>query len=78
MSYFSGPDCMEQIQSISAFYLDGAQPCACSITGSVTADVCTEYGGQCDCKAGVTGRACDTCQLEFYGLTSLGCQGMIC
>ena len=65
--------CLEQLHSLSAYYLDGALACQCSPLGSVSEALCAEYGGQCSCRAGVSGRACDRCQLDYFRLTALGC-----
>ena len=48
--------------------------CGCDVTGSVNG-TCQQYGGQCHCKAGVTGRACDQCIAGFYNFSSQGCSG---
>lgn len=48
--------------------------CECDMTGSVNG-TCQKYGGQCHCKAGVTGRTCDQCIAGFYNFTSQGCSG---
>ena len=48
--------------------------CNCDETGSVNA-TCQKYGGQCDCKPGVTGRMCDRCIAGFYNFSSEGCSG---
>ena len=44
------------------------------MTGSIN-DTCQMYGGQCHCKAGVTGRTCDQCIVGFYNFSSQGCSG---
>lgn len=35
-----------------------------------------EFGGQCSCLPGVSGRQCGRCFPGFYNLTSSGCTGM--
>ena len=57
--------------------LAGCEPCDCDRVGS-TNYTCVERGGQCQCKPGVTGRRCDTCQRFFFGFSQTGCQGESC
>ncbi|VDP99180.1 unnamed protein product [Trichobilharzia regenti] len=47
----------------------GCKDCNCSIDGSLvgTEDQCDLTTGQCKCRHGYTGRACDQCALGFYG-----------
>lgn len=49
--------------------------CSCSINGSH--QVCTETG-QCVCKPGVGGRACDRCLAGYHSLSSSGCKPCSC
>ena len=54
----------------------GCTPCACHPDGSqlgVTA--CDLVSGQCSCKFGVGGRACDECLPSYFNFSSQGCQG---
>ncbi|XP_054282487.1 laminin subunit alpha-1 [Macrosteles quadrilineatus] len=46
-------------------------PCECSPYGSVS-DECHEETGQCNCRAGITGRDCSQCQARHI-LTEQGC-----
>uniref|UniRef100_A0A8C0EF99 Basement membrane-specific heparan sulfate proteoglycan core protein n=1 Tax=Bubo bubo TaxID=30461 RepID=A0A8C0EF99_BUBBB len=49
------------------------QPCHCHINGSFS-EICDSRTGQCECKANVIGRRCDTCKPETFGLqSSRGC-----
>uniref|UniRef100_A0A663M1F7 Laminin subunit alpha-2 n=1 Tax=Athene cunicularia TaxID=194338 RepID=A0A663M1F7_ATHCN len=49
------------------------QPCRCHINGSFS-EICDSRTGQCECKANVIGRRCDTCKPETFGLqSSRGC-----
>lgn len=52
----------------------GCERCDCDRIGS-TNYTCEQRGGQCQCKTGVTGRRCDTCQRYFFGFSPSGCQG---
>ncbi|XP_078373908.1 laminin subunit alpha-like [Oculina patagonica] len=69
--------CLAQVFSLTVNYLGGALPCECDMTGSVNG-TCQKYGGQCHCKAGVTGRTCDQCIAGFYNFTSQGCSECSC
>ncbi|XP_068794358.1 laminin subunit alpha-2 isoform X2 [Struthio camelus] len=49
------------------------QPCHCNINGSFS-EICDIRTGQCECKANVIGRRCDTCKPETFDLqSSRGC-----
>ncbi|NWS67194.1 LAMA2 protein, partial [Crotophaga sulcirostris] len=49
------------------------QPCHCHINGSFS-EICDSRTGQCQCKANVIGRRCNTCQPGTFGLqSSRGC-----
>ena len=48
--------------------------CNCHPVGSTSTE-CQKYGGQCSCKAGVGGRACNYCKPGYYGFGSQGCVG---
>ncbi|NWJ04763.1 LAMA2 protein, partial [Crypturellus undulatus] len=49
------------------------QPCRCHANGSFS-ETCDPHTGQCECKANVMGRRCDTCKPETFGLqSSRGC-----
>ncbi|KAM9860567.1 LOW QUALITY PROTEIN: usherin [Aulostomus maculatus] len=53
------------------------QPCNCHTDGCVNGSIeCFQAGGQCQCKAAVTGRRCENCLPGWYGLQAsnpLGC-----
>ena len=66
--------CRPKVFSLSTYYLNGALPCNCNFLGSYSNGTCPPYAGQCSCKPGTTGRQCDTCQIQFYGMTDQGCQ----
>uniref|UniRef100_A0A8C5J7J8 Laminin subunit beta 4 n=1 Tax=Junco hyemalis TaxID=40217 RepID=A0A8C5J7J8_JUNHY len=48
--------------------------CKCNPQGSLNAS-CSRLGGQCQCKANVVGRCCDTCSAGSYGFGFHGCYG---
>ncbi|XP_074675247.1 laminin subunit alpha-2 isoform X2 [Strix aluco] len=41
------------------------QPCHCHINGSFS-EICDSRTGQCECKANVIGRRCDTCKPSYF------------
>ncbi|KAM4602923.1 usherin [Polymixia lowei] len=45
----------------------GCVPCDCDPLGSLS-PFCEPQGGQCECRAGVGGRRCDSCGRGSYGL----------
>ena len=47
--------------------------CNCFTAGSHLWNTCDQYGGQCKCKEGYGGRACDNCIPGYYGDPSVGC-----
>ena len=47
--------------------------CACNDTGSIGL-LCSALGGECDCKPGVGGLACDRCLPGFFNFTESGCE----
>ncbi|XP_074481361.1 usherin [Sebastes fasciatus] len=49
--------------------VDLCQPCNCNTAGTVNSSMeCAQVGGQCQCKAAVTGRRCVDCLPGWYGL----------
>ena len=48
---------------------DGCQECTCNILGTVNNSGCNFHTGECTCKRLVTGRDCNQCMLETYGLS---------
>ena len=52
--------------------------CNCSEIGAVNGTACVNDNvGQCQCKRGVTGRACDRCMKYFTNFSNTGCAGNI-
>ncbi|XP_014832285.1 PREDICTED: usherin-like isoform X1 [Poecilia mexicana] len=58
------------------------QPCDCDVAGTVEGDTeCAQIGGQCNCKAAVTGRQCVHCLPGWFGLNATnptGCTSCNC
>ncbi|XP_054255304.1 laminin subunit beta-4 [Indicator indicator] len=69
--------CARLIVSMSARIHNGAVACKCNPQGSLNAS-CSKLGGQCQCKANVVGRGCDTCSAGSYGFGSHGCYACEC
>uniref|UniRef100_A0A3P9BUF9 Usherin n=1 Tax=Maylandia zebra TaxID=106582 RepID=A0A3P9BUF9_9CICH len=78
-------------QCISGFFrledydptsVDVCQPCDCYTAGTVNGRMdCVQIGGQCHCKAAVTGRQCADCLPGWFGLTASnpnGCSSCNC
>ncbi|PKU40260.1 laminin subunit beta-1 [Limosa lapponica baueri] len=66
--------CTRLIVSMSARIHNGAIACKCNPQGSLNTS-CSKLGGQCQCKANVVGRCCDTCSAGSYGFGFHGCYG---
>ncbi|NXQ11768.1 LAMB4 protein, partial [Peucedramus taeniatus] len=69
--------CARLIASLSARIHNGAVACKCNPQGSLNAS-CSKLGGQCQCKANVVGRCCDTCSAGSYGFGFHGCYACEC
>uniref|UniRef100_A0A8C0FLZ4 Laminin subunit beta 4 n=1 Tax=Bubo bubo TaxID=30461 RepID=A0A8C0FLZ4_BUBBB len=69
--------CARLIVSMSARIHNGAVACKCNPQGSLNAS-CSKLGGQCQCKANVVGRCCDTCSAGSYGFGFHGCYACEC
>lgn len=48
---------------------DGCEPCTCNTLGTVDNSGCNMYTGECTCKRLVTGKDCNQCAPETYGLS---------
>ena len=44
-----------------------------SLSGSVSLQ-CDDVTGDCQCKSGVTGSQCDSCEGGYYGFSNNGCR----
>ncbi|XP_010125018.1 PREDICTED: laminin subunit beta-4 [Chlamydotis macqueenii] len=69
--------CTRLIVSMSARIHNGAVACKCNPQGSLNVS-CSKLGGQCQCKANVVGRCCDTCSVGSYGFGFHGCYACEC
>ncbi|XP_026724146.1 laminin subunit beta-4 isoform X1 [Athene cunicularia] len=69
--------CARLIVSMSARIHNGAVACKCNPQGSLNSS-CSKLGGQCQCKANVVGRCCDTCSAGSYGFGFHGCYACEC
>lgn len=59
---------------------DGCQVCSCNLMGTYENQGCNVYSGECVCKRYVTGRDCDQCLPEHWGLSEArdGCKACEC
>ncbi|XP_044764891.1 laminin subunit beta-1 isoform X1 [Coccinella septempunctata] len=59
---------------------DGCQSCTCNTLGTIDNQGCNMRTGECFCKRYVTGRDCNQCLPEFWGLSEKkdGCQFCDC
>ncbi|GLV46313.1 LanB1 [Carabus blaptoides fortunei] len=59
---------------------DGCQTCTCNTLGTIDNQGCDVYTGDCICKRYVTGRDCNQCLPEYWGLSEKrdGCQSCDC
>ncbi|XP_050676949.1 laminin subunit beta-1 [Leptidea sinapis] len=59
---------------------DGCEACTCDRLGTIYERGCDSLTGNCFCKRHVTGRNCDQCLTEFYGLSDSvdGCLACDC
>uniref|UniRef100_A0A665VCL0 Laminin, alpha 5 n=1 Tax=Echeneis naucrates TaxID=173247 RepID=A0A665VCL0_ECHNA len=58
--------CVSSAVSLSAFFNNGALPCACHEVGAES-DTCEAFGGQCRCRPNVIGRDCSMCATGYWG-----------
>ncbi len=62
----ASPFCLGSAVSLSAFFNNGAMPCACHEAGAES-DTCEAFGGQCRCRPNVIGRDCSMCATGYWG-----------
>ncbi|XP_037629113.1 laminin subunit alpha-5 isoform X3 [Sebastes umbrosus] len=62
----ASPFCLGSAVSLSAFFNNGAMPCACHEVGAES-DTCEPFGGQCRCRPDVIGRDCAMCATGYWG-----------
>ncbi|XP_053704727.1 laminin subunit alpha-5 isoform X1 [Synchiropus splendidus] len=62
----ASPFCISSAVSLSAFFNNGAMPCACHEFGAES-ETCEPFGGQCQCKPNVIGRECSMCATGYWG-----------
>uniref|UniRef100_A0A671Z1U8 Laminin subunit alpha-5 n=1 Tax=Sparus aurata TaxID=8175 RepID=A0A671Z1U8_SPAAU len=62
----ASPFCLGSAVSLSAFFNNGAMPCACHEVGAES-DTCEQFGGQCSCRPNVIGRDCSMCATGYWG-----------
>ncbi|XP_073325739.1 laminin subunit alpha-5 [Pagrus major] len=62
----ASPFCLGSAVSLSAFFNNGALPCACHEVGAES-DTCEQFGGQCSCRPNVIGRDCSMCATGYWG-----------
>lgn len=62
----ASPFCLSSAVSLSAFFNNGALPCACHEVGAES-DTCQQFAGQCHCRPNVIGRDCSMCATGFWG-----------
>lgn len=61
--------CKEGFWNLTESNPEGCQECSCNTLGTVDNQGCNMYSGECDCKRFVTGRDCNQCMPETYGLS---------
>lgn len=72
--------CKNGFWNFTAENPDGCQTCTCNTLGTVDNQGCDTYTGECTCKRFVTGRDCNQCLTEYWGLSERrdGCQPCDC
>ncbi|CAH2312786.1 Hypothetical predicted protein [Pelobates cultripes] len=73
--------CKENFYGLSRNDPFGCQPCRCDPRGTVPGNTpCDQISGDCYCKRFVTGRYCNQCLTEFWGLSNdmTGCRHCDC
>ncbi|KAI1305823.1 Laminin subunit beta-1 [Halotydeus destructor] len=69
--------CDKHLLSTGFYIFNGALPCDCDLTGSLSG-ICNTTGGQCTCKPNVIGRQCDQCAPGFFNFGPNGCEPCDC
>ncbi|XP_053321439.1 laminin subunit beta-1 [Spea bombifrons] len=73
--------CKEGFYDLNDQNPDGCQQCGCNPLGTIPGgNSCDQQDGSCYCKRYVTGRKCDKCMPEFWGLSNDldGCRACDC
>ncbi|KAJ3586836.1 hypothetical protein NHX12_013228 [Muraenolepis orangiensis] len=73
--------CREGFYGLSQDHPLGCQPCNCDPRGIIQMGVpCDQISGDCSCKRYVTGRYCNQCLPEYWGLSNdlAGCRSCDC
>ncbi|NP_001123798.1 uncharacterized protein LOC100170549 [Xenopus tropicalis] len=73
--------CKESFYGLSMNDPVGCQPCSCDPRGIITGNTpCDQISGDCYCKRFVTGRYCNQCLPEYWGLSNdiTGCRPCDC
>ncbi|XP_040262981.1 laminin subunit beta-2-like [Bufo bufo] len=73
--------CKENFYGLSRNDPEGCQPCRCDPRGIIAGSTpCDHISGDCYCKRFVTGRYCNQCLPEFWGLSNdmMGCRQCNC
>ncbi|OCT85875.1 laminin subunit beta-4 [Xenopus laevis] len=73
--------CKENFYGLSMNDPVGCQPCSCDPRGIVAGNTpCDQISGDCYCKRFVTGRYCNQCLPEYWGLSNdmTGCRSCDC
>lgn len=61
--------CREGFWNLDPNNSDGCQSCTCNLYGTVNNSGCNMHTGECTCKRLVTGKDCNQCMPETYGLS---------
>lgn len=61
--------CREGFWNLTSSNENGCEECTCNILGTINNSGCNFYSGECTCKRLVTGKDCNQCIPETYGLS---------
>lgn len=61
--------CKEGFWNMTAENPEGCEGCTCNILGTINNSGCNPHTGECVCKRLVTGKDCNQCMPETYGLS---------